>query len=478
MNNRFNVAVIGGGVVGGMILRELSRYDLSVCLLEKEDDVAKGSSRANTGIVHGGFDAVEGSNKAKYNVQGCALMPKVTQELGVKYQNNGTLVVAFSDEDLKMVQTLYQRGIKNGVTGLKILSQTELFEKEPNVNKTALGGLYCQSAGIVCPYELTISAIGNAMDNGAELITDFEVVKIDKDENYTLTSADGKVVTADVVINVAGMFADKVANLIGDASFKISARKGEYILLDKCHSGFLNHTLFFCPGKGGKGIVVTHTVDGNILLGPTADEIDDKTDVSTTARGLNTVKQKATEMCASLPFYDTITSFAGSRAYCDRNDFIIEPSSVLDTFINVAGIESPGLTASPAIALKVVELVGEKITLNKKASFNPYRKADYFFKNLSIEEKNQIIEKDSTYGKIICRCEEITLGEILRAIRENPKATTIDGIKRRTRAGMGRCQGGFCQPTIAKIIADELNIPLEEVQKGGKNSNVLVGKSK
>ncbi len=476
--DKFDVAVIGGGVIGGMILRELSRYNLKVCLLEKQNDVSMGASRANTGIVHGGFDAENGSNKALYNVLGARMMPMITKELGVKYINNGTLVVAFSDEDFKMVDMLYERGEENGVEGLEIVSKERLLELEPNVSKNALGALYCKSAGIVCPYELTISAIGNAMDNGAELYTDFEVCEIVSGETFTIKSSDNRDIKADYIINASGMFADKVANLIGDNSFKISPRKGEYMLLDKSHKGMFNHTLFFCPGKGGKGIVVTQTVDGNILLGPTADEIDDRLDKTTTARGLDMVKQKALEMCEKLPLYDTITSFAGSRAFCDRHDFIIEESSVNDKFINVAGIESPGLTASPAIAKKVVEIIGYKIKLQPKKDFNPNRKADYFFKNLSIEEKNALIKENPDYGKIVCRCEEITLGEIKRAITENPKTNTVDGIKRRTRAGMGRCQGGFCQPTITKIISEMLGLKIEDVTKNGKNSRILIGKTK
>ncbi len=478
MKEKFDVAVVGGGVIGGMILRELSRYDISACLLEKESDVCMGSSRANTGIVHGGFDAENGSNKAIYNVLGAKMMTQVTTDLGVKYINNGTLVVAFSEEDLTTLSALYERGINNVVDGLKILSKEELFELEPNVSKNALGALYCQSAGIVCPYELTISAIGNAMDNGAKLFTDFEVCDISGQDNFIIKATDGREIKADFVINAAGIFADKIANMIGDNSFKIFARKGEYMLLDKSHNGMFNHTLFFCPGKGGKGIVVTQTVDGNILLGPTAEEIDDKTDKTTTASGLEQVKIKALEMCEKLPLYDTITSFSGLRAFCDRHDFIIEESKANDKFINVAGIESPGLTASPAIAKKVAEILDEKIHFQVKRNFNPYRKADYFFKNLSMEEKNELIKENPDYGKIVCRCEEITLGEIKRAITENPKATTVDGIKRRTRAGMGRCQGGFCQPTIVKIISETLNIPLEDVTKSGKKSKIIIGKTK
>ncbi len=478
MVKEYDVAVIGGGVIGGLILRELSRYNLQACMLEKENDVSMGSSRANTGIVHGGFDAVLGTNKAKFNVLGAKMMPKVAKELGVKYQQNGTLVVGFNDIDAITINKLYDRGIINGVKGLYLLDKKQLVKKEPNISPNAKCALYCKTAGIICPYELTISAIGNAMDNGAELFTNFEVANIERGEKFTVKSSDGKAVVAKYVINCAGINGDKIAGLVGDNSFTIGARKGEYILLDKSNKGMLNHTLFSCPSASGKGIVVTHTVDGNLLLGPTAVNNQDKEDKTTTAKGLNEVKENALKLCEKLPLGDAITSFAGVRAYCDKNDFIIEESKFVPNFINVVGIESPGLTSAPAIAKHVVGLLKKKGKFNKNKNFNPLRKPDYFFKNLTIEQKNQVIQRDSDYGKIICRCEEITLGEILRAVRENPKATTVDGVKRRTRAGMGRCQGGFCQPNIVKIIANELNLPLEQVEKDGKNSKILVGKTK
>ena len=475
----YDVAVVGGGVIGGLVLRELARYDIKAVMLEKEADVASGSSKSNTGIVHAGFDAVEGSLKARFNVLGAKMMENVCAELGVKYKKNGSLVVAYAKEELPEIKKLYDRGVSNGVPDMEILDQASLRKLEPNIADNAVGALYAKSAGIVCPYGLTVASIGNAMDNGASLICEFEVSSITKEgENFIISSSDGKTVSAKVVINCAGMYSDKVASLIGDNSFKINARKGEYILLDKSNFN-LERTVFSCPTKAGKGIVVTKTVDGNTLLGPTSVEIPDKADKTTTADGLNEVSVKASAMVKGLPFGNTISSFAGLRAYSDRHDFIIENSNVDKNFISVAGIESPGLTASPAIAEFVVkELVSSLIDLKPKANFNPIRKAEYFFKNLSIQEKNEIIKKDPSYGKIICRCEQITLGEILTAIRENPKAKTVDAVKKRTRAGMGRCQGGFCQPTIAKIIADELGIDITEVTKSGFDSYLLTGVTK
>ncbi len=475
----YDILVVGGGVVGAMVLRELSRYDAKVCLLEKESDVAMGASRANSGISHAGFDTAEGSNKAKFNVLGAGLMPEVCKELGVKYKNNGSLVVGFSEEEKETLKGLYERGLKNGVKGLKLIDQEELRAIEPNISDEAVGALYATTAGIVCPYELTIAGIGNAMDNGADLILDFEVVGIEKTaDGYKVTSADGKTVEGKYIINSAGLYSDKIANMVGDYSYKIGARKGEYLLLDKESGDFAKHTLFFCPTKKGKGILVSPTVDNNIILGPTAVEQDDRTDVSTTADGFSAIIAGASKMCKNVPVFNSITSFAGVRAYSDRHDFIIEKSAVAENFFNLGGIESPGLTSAPAIGQYVAGEVAKELSLNKKAEFNPIRKADYFFKNLSMDEKNAIIKEVPEYGKIICRCEQITLGEILRAVRENPKATTIDGVKRRTRAGMGRCQGGFCQPVIVDIISKELGIPYEAVTKSGKGSEINIGRTK
>ncbi len=475
----FDVVVIGGGVIGGLILRKLSSYELKICLLEKSNDVCMGQSKANSGIVHAGFDAKPNSLKAKFNVLGNKMMKEVTSELGVKFINNGSLVVAFSDDEMKTLEDLLERGRTNGVPDMEIIGREELVRLEPKVSDSALGALYAKTGGIVCPYELTIAAIGNAMDNGAELKTDFEVTRISKKgDNFIVYSQDGETVETRYIINCAGYGAQKVAGLIGDDSFTIGGRKGEYILLDRESGGFVSHTLFFTPTEKGKGILVSNTVDGNVLLGPTAEEVPEN-DTATSADGLQSVINKAREMCKDVPLYNTITSFAGVRSYCDRHDFIIEKSAVDDKFINCVGIESPGLTSSPAIAEYVVDkLIGSDEELVKKESFNPYRKPDYFFKNLSVEEKNGIIKNDKTYGKIICRCEQITEGEIIRAIKENPPAKNVDAVKRRTRAGMGRCQGGFCQPYVAEIIARETGIPFEKVTKSGKGSELVIGVTK
>ncbi len=475
----FDVIVIGGGVIGGTVLRELTKYRLSVCLVEKENDVCMGQSKANSGIVHAGFDAAVGSLKAKFNVDGNKMMPAYAAELGVKYLNNGSLVLAFSKEEMQTLQELKARGESNGVPDLRVIDQATLREKEPNVSENAVGALYAPTGGIVCPYGLTIAAIGNAMDNGAELFTDFEVNEIKKNgSSFAVKSADGREVEGTLVVNCAGLASGKIAALAGDNDVRIGARKGEYILLDRESGNFVSHTLFCTPTKKGKGILVTQTVDNNILLGPTSEEME-KGNTDTSETGLAFIIDKVRGMTKNPPLYNTITSFAGVRAYSDKHDFIIEESKTVKGLIHCAGIESPGLTSAPAIAKYVAEeIVAKILNPQKNETFNGKREKDYFFKDLSTEEKNVIIKKDPSYGKIVCRCEQITEGEIVRAIRENPPAKNIDAVKRRTRAGMGRCQGGFCQPHVAELIARELGIPFEKVTKNGNGSEIVVGVSK
>ena len=475
---QYDIAVVGGGVVGAMILRTLTKSQLAVCMLEKENDVAMGQSKANSGIVHAGFDALPGTLKARFNVRGNEMMPAVAKELGVKYQNNGSLVVAFSAEELETLQELKARGEQNGVKGLSVISREQLFFEEPNVSKSAVGALKAATGGIICPYELTIAAVGNAMDNGAQLFTDFAVCKIEGDfGDYTVTAQSGQTVRCKAIINCAGLASQYIASLIGDNSFTVGGRKGEYLLLDRESGGLVKSTIFCTPTKAGKGILVSPTVDGNVILGPTAE--DGCVETTTSAEGLSAVTKKARAMCDGVPFYNVITSFAGVRAYCDRHDFIIEPSKTRRGFINCAGIESPGLTAAPAIAEYVVNsLIAPLFELKPNPTFNGERRPDYYFKTLSTKEKNEVIKKDPSYGHIVCRCEQVSEGEIRHAVRANPPAKNIDAVKRRVRAGMGRCQGGFCQPYVAEIIAEELGIQMEQVTKHGKGSTLLVGKTK
>lgn len=472
----YDIAIIGAGVVGAMIARTLAKYDISVCILDKESDVAMGATKANSAIVHAGFDAKEGSLKAKMNVRGSRLMPTVAKELGVKYQNNQSLVVGFEHERAE-VEAIYERGIKNGVEGLVLLDKDELHALEPHLNPELTCALLAKTGAIVCPYELCIAAVGNAMDNGAELLLDFEVVDVTKSASgYEISAADGRRVCTRYVVNSAGLYSDKIAAMTGDADFSVSPRRGEYMLLDKECGSFTKRTIFHTPTKMGKGILVSPTVDGNLLLGPTATDISDKEDTSTTAEGFETIFAKAGDNVADLPFNKVITSFCGLRAVGSTGDFIIKQR---DNVITLGGIESPGLSSAPAIAEYVEQMLAEAGALGKiKADHNPCRRAAHYFRELGAAEKNEMIKKDPAYGRIVCRCEGITEGEIVEALTTNPVARDLDGVKRRTRSGMGRCQGGFCSPTVVELIARERNIPFESVTKFGKGSVINYGRTK
>ena len=474
---KYDIVVIGAGVVGGMIARTLAKYDKSLCILDKENDVAMGATTANSAIVHAGFDAKEGSLKAKMNVRGSVLMPKVTKELGVKYKNNEALVVAFENERAE-VESIYERGIKNGVPGLRIVEKDELRVLEPNINPELACALLAPTSAIVCPYELCIAAVGNAMDNGADLKLNFEVADIEKcGDTYKITSKNGDVVEAGIVINSAGVYSDKIAAMTGDADFDVHPRRGEYMLLDKECGAFTQRTIFHTPTKMGKGILVSPTVDGNLLLGPTATDIEDKDDTSTTAEGFAAIFSKASDNVANIPFNKVITSFCGLRSVGSTGDFIIRERN---NVVTLGGIESPGLSSAPAIAEYVDEMLRNEMGFEAdiKADYDPTRKPAHYFHELSMEKKNELIKKDPRYGRIVCRCEGITEGEIVAAIHTNPGATDVDGIKRRTRSGMGRCQGGFCSPIVVSILARELGVGFEQIGKFGKGSTINYGKTK
>ncbi|MBR3816550.1 MAG: NAD(P)/FAD-dependent oxidoreductase [Clostridia bacterium] len=473
----YDVTVIGAGVVGGLVARELSRYKLKICILEAENDVAMGATKANSAIVHAGFDAKEGSLKALLNVRGCEMMEELCNELGVRYSNNGSMVVAFNDEERETLQMLLQRGIANNVPDLRIVEKEELHKMEPKLSEDVICALLAPSAGIVCPYGLAISAVGNAMDNGAELRCNFKVNAIEKTENgYTVSSESGSVTTK-YVINCAGMNSDIVAQMVGDNSFNIHARRGEYILLDRESDKLVNHTIFRTPSKMGKGILITPTVHENLLLGPTSFDISDKEDKDTTAAGFAAIIKSTNESTKFIPFHTTITSFCGLRSVGSTGDFII--NSPVKGFINAAGIESPGLTSSPAIAEYIAEMLREDgLEMIPDPAFNPTRKSYDAFRNASEEEKNRIIKENPAYGKIVCRCEGVTEGEIIEAIHRNPQPRDLDGVKRRTRAQMGRCQGGFCGPYVVELLSKELGIPYESVTKFGRKSVINFEKTK
>ncbi len=481
--------VVGGGVVGGMVARALCRYTNSVAIVEKMGDVAMGATRANSAIVHAGFDCKVGTLKAKLNVEGSKMMQEVARALGVKYNRCGSLVVGFSEEDRETLEELKARGIANGVEGLSVLSREEVVALEENIGDGVTAALYAPTGAIICPYELAVSAVGCAMDNGAELYLNFEVEKISpmyeqgSIVGYEVSAKDGRTLCASTVINCAGAFADEVYGALTEEhtmSFSVHPRLGEYLLLDKEYGKTVSRTIFRCPSKMGKGILVSPTVDGNLLLGPTAVDIEDKTDTSVRAEGIALVTRQATEQVNVNLRGAVITSFAGLRSVGSTGDFIIGFGG--ERFVNVAGIESPGLSASPAIAEYVVSLLTKKYgesAFVPRADYDPtYFSLAQAFHDMSDEEKDEIIEGDSAFANMVCRCEEITEGEIVAAIHNNPPAYNVDAIKRRTRASMGRCQGGFCVPVIVGILARELGVSETEITKFGGNSYMLVGKTK
>ena len=473
----FDFAVIGAGVIGGMVARELTKYTDSVCILERGSDVALGATRANSAIVHAGYDAKEGSLKARMNVRGSKMMAKVCADLGVKYKNNGSLVVGFNEEDEKTLIELCERGKTNGVEGVRVIYKDEILALEPNIGDEVTVALHAPTGSIVCPYELCMAAVGNAMDNGATLKCNFNVNKIEKiDGGYRIYCGE-ECIDAARVVNCAGLYSDEISAMVGDDSFTVRPRRGEYMLLDREVGGHITHTVFRCPSKMGKGVLVSPTVDGNLLVGPTAEDIDDKEDTTTTAAGLATVRALASAQVARIDFSKVITSFTGLRATGSTGDFVI--GMPREGFLNLAGIESPGLSSAPAIAEYAVSLfVDAGYEAKARNDFNGTRRPMHFFSSLSVEEKNALIKERPEYAHVICRCETVTEGEILDAIRTNPRPTDVDGVKRRTRASMGRCQGGFCTPYIIELLAEEMGVDYTSVTKFGGNSYINFGKTK
>ena len=472
----YDVAIAGAGIIGAMVARELSRYRLRVCVLEKENDVACGASKANSGIIHGGFDPEPGTLKAKLNVAGVPLLYQAAKELNVPIKNNGSLVVAFGPQQEQVLQTLYQRGLKNGVEKMQLLSGNQARTLEPQLSTKITAALWVPTAGIVCPYELTIAAMGNAMDNGVTLLRNFYITSISKEQFFTLTAKDGQIVQSKYFMNCAGSGADTVAALAGDSFFEMISRAGEYLLLDKTQGETVSHTVFGVPDQNGKGVLVTPTVDGNLLLGPTAHEVLNANCTQTTQSGLNTVVTLAQKSVPGVQPRAVITSFAGVRASEKGGDFIISHSKKINGLIHAVGIDSPGLTACVAIARHVVKLVqGCGLPLQLNPQFNPVRKNPHAFRNMTEEEKDAYIKDHPDYGRIICRCEQVSEGEIKAALHQNPKALDLDGVKRRTRSGMGRCQGGFCTPYILQLLAQETKQSETQITKNGCGSEFIAG---
>ena len=478
MKKVFDVIIIGAGVIGCSVASRLSAYKCGIAVLERTHDLSCGASKANSGIVHGGFDAAEGSLKAKFNVLGCAMMEEEAGRLDFPYRRNGSMVLAFGKEEEETLQKLYRRGIKNGAKGLSIISGGEVRALEPNVSPAVTAALYCTSSGITSPYEMTVAYGENAAQNGAEFYFDSAVAKITREgKNFLLTTSSGEKYIARAVVNCAGVHADDVCRAYeGEGekiSFTITPRRGEYILLDKTEGGKVNATLFHTPTAMGKGILVTPTVHGNLLLGPTADDIGDKEDADTTSSGGERVLAGAKKSVPSILTKTAITRFSGVRAHPSSEDFII--GRAFEGWYNLAGIESPGLTCAPALGKYMAQMIAADYNFEEDKDYIAERKGIRAFAAMSYEERERAIAENPLYGKIVCRCEQVTEAEIVQSIRRPLGARDMDGVKRRTRAGMGRCQSGFCMPRVAEIIARELNIDINEVTKFGGASYMTEG---
>lgn len=475
----FDVAIIGCGIVGAAAAYEFSKYDLSVAVLEKSTDVATGTTKANSAIVHAGYDPKPGTLMAKLNVRGSQLIEELAQKLDVEYEKIGSLVLAFDEDDLETIKTLYGRGTENGVPGLRILSAEETLVLEPNLSKEVKGALLAPSAAIVCPWELCIALAETAVRNGAQVLLKHEVTGMEKTPEGFVIHTNKEYIRSRIVINAAGVHADDVHNMVCEPEFSIIPSRGEYYVMDKNQRRLVNHVIFQCPTKLGKGVLVSPTVHGNLIVGPNAEDIGLDDDVATTSGGLAFVKKLAAKSVPDINYRESIRNFAGVRAAsAEVDDFIIQASASTPGFIDLAGIKSPGLSSAPAIAEMAVGLAeGCGLALNRKPNFIDSRRV-IRFKKLSPEQKSELVKKNPLYGRIICRCETVTEGEIVEALHAPIVPTTIDGIKRRCGAGLGRCQGGFCGPRVHEIIARELRIPMEQVQLEKAGSAILTGETK
>ncbi|MBQ7460328.1 MAG: NAD(P)/FAD-dependent oxidoreductase [Oscillospiraceae bacterium] len=471
---QYDVVVIGAGVTGCAIARELARYKLKTIVLEKEEDVCSGTSKANSGIVHGGFDAKEGTLMARMNVKGAAMIRELSKKLDFTYRENGSMVLAFSESDLPGLEALKKRGEANGVNDLSILTGDEARELEPALSEEVAGALLSPSAGIVCPFGITIAFAENAADNGVEFSFLNAVQSIEKTDGGYVVRAEKGDLTARAVVNAAGVYSDKINDMVSEKHFTIIPRRGEYVLMDREVGDLVSHTIFQLPTRLGKGVLVTPTAHGNLLVGPNAQDIEDKEDTETTAEGIEDIKRRALLSVPSVPYNKAITGFSGLRAHEEHHDFILGEAEDAEFFFNAAAIESPGLTSSPAIGEYMASLISERLGAEKKESFIETRKGIPQVAKLSPKERAKLIAERPEYGTIVCRCESISEGEILDAIRRTLGARSMDGIKRRVRQGMGRCQAGFCTPRAMELLARELNIAPEEVTKNRPGSELLV----
>lgn len=477
----YDIIVIGAGVVGTCVARELSKYQANVCVIDKADDVASGTSKANSGIVHAGYDCKPGTLMAKLNVRGNELLYQLAEELDFPIKKNGSLIVCTIESERGKLDVLLDQANANGVPDARIVERDELLEMEPNLTPNAVAALYVPTGGIICPFNLAIAMGENAAVNGVEFKFETEVKNIVKKDGYYELDTNKSVLETKAVVNAAGVYADVMHNMVSDKKMKIVARKGEYLLMDKELGDYFKATIFPLPGPMGKGVLTAPTIHGNMFVGPSATDIEDKEGVNTTQEIIDDLVQKASASHLTkdrLPMNKVITSFAGLRAHEEHHEFIVEEVADAPGFFDAAGIESPGLTSSPAIAEMLVGLIQDKYNFPKNENFIAKRKGIVHMEDLSMEEKNEMIKKNPQYGNIVCRCEMVTEGEIVDAINRPIGARSLDGVKRRTRQGMGRCQAGFCTPRTMEILSRELGIPMTEITKKGEGSNMLVGKIK
>lgn len=471
----YDVCVIGAGVTGCAIARELSKYKLSILVIEKEEDVCSGTSKANSGIVHAGFDPEPDSVMAGMNIRGAELIRELHKTLDFHYRQNGSMVLCFDEADLPALQALYERGVKNGVKELRIISGDEARRIEPAVSKDVVAALHAPTAGIVCPFGMTIAFAENAADNGAEFRFLTKVESIAPADGGYLIRTDNGDITARFVVNAAGVFADRFHNMVSDTALSITPVRGEYLLMDREVGDLVSSTIFQLPGKYGKGVLVTPTVHGNLLVGPNSVPIGDRDDTETTSEGMDEVKQKASKSVPGVPYNKMITAFSGLRAKEACGDFVLGEAPGAPGFFDAAGIQSPGLTAAPAIGEYVASLVAKKAGAEKKTDFIAERHGIPEVAKLPPAERAELIKKRPEYGRIVCRCENISEGEIIDSITRTLGAKSMDGVKRRVRQGMGRCQAGFCTPGTIELLSKYLGIPAEKVAKNRPGSEFIKG---
>lgn len=471
---KYDVLIIGSGAIGASVARELSRYNLKVALLDKENDVGNVTSMANSAIVHSGYDPVPGTNKAKFNVLGNKMFDQIADELDVKFERNGSLTVALYDNQLPMLEELAKRSKENGVE-VKLLNADEVKAMEPNISPEVKGALYAPTAGIIDPFNLVIHTVENAVDNGVELFLNEEVINIEYSDELTKVFTKKNVYEAKMVVNAAGLASDKIAKMVTDIDWKITPRKGQYFVLDHYKVGLVNSVIFPLPSEKGKGILVSKTTSNNYIVGPSSEPVDDIDDLSTDSMTLANIRSQATDMVPNIPFNQVIRAFSGNRATCTRHDFVIERAKGKENFIILGGIESPGLVSSPAIGKYVVdEFIIPTLKPNKNPSFNPRVKRYLHPKQMGLKERNELIKKDPSYGEMVCFCEQVTLGEVKDVLSRSVPPRSIKAMKKRVRAGFGKCQGGFCQPRILSELAKHYGISWLDVNYDEEGSNILI----